>query len=103
MEQHPSGVAQKDSVKASGNNGETEDNDDIAVAEIEEDETKRKEIENKAQELRYREVILETFRFENDYGDEVHLQVFLRFFLFKDTAESFIALFLVLKKALKPS
>ena len=83
MEQHPSGVAQKDSVKASGNNGETEDNDDIAVAEIEEDETKRKEIENKAQELRYREVILETFRFENDYGDEVHLQVFLRFFFLK--------------------
>ena len=103
MEQHPSGVAQKDSVKASGNNGETEDNDDIAIAEIEEDETKRKEIENKAQELRYREVILETFRFENDYGDEVHLQVFLRFFSFKDTAESFIALFLLLKKALKPS
>ena len=93
MEQHPSGVAQKDSVKASGNNGETEDNDDIAVAEIEEDETKRKEIENKAQELRYREVILETFRFENDYGDEVHLQVFLRFFFFKTPRKASLLFF----------
>ena len=43
--------------------------------------------------------MLETFRFrdENDYGDEVHLQVFLRFF-FKDTPESFIPLFLLLKE-----
>ena len=54
MEQQPSGVAQKDSVvKASGNNGETEDNDDVAMVEIEEDETKRKGNENKGQELRY--------------------------------------------------
>jgi len=53
MEQQPSGVAQKDSVvKASGNNGETEHNDDIAIVEIEEDETKREGKENKAQELR---------------------------------------------------
>ena len=81
MEQQPSGVAQKDSVvKASGNNGETEHNDDIAIVEIEEDETKREGKENKAQELRQRDVMLETFRFENDYGDEVRLQVFLRFF-----------------------
>ena len=98
MEQHPSGVAQKDSVKASGNNGETEDNDDIAVAEIEEDETKRKEIENKAQELRYREVILETFRFENDYGDEVHLQVFLRFFFLKTPRKASLLFFCYWRK-----
>ena len=52
MEQQPSGVAQKDSVKASGNNGESEDNDDVAVVEMEEDETKREGNENKTQELR---------------------------------------------------
>ena len=53
MEQQPSGVAHKDSVvKASGNNKETEDNDDVAIVEMEEDESKRKEIESKAQKLR---------------------------------------------------
>ena len=52
MEQQPSGVAHKDSVKASGNNGETEDNDDVAIVEMEEDESKRTENESKGQELR---------------------------------------------------
>ena len=58
MEQQPSynnedsGVAQKDSVKVSGSNGESGDNDDIAIVEIEEDETKKEGNENKAQELR---------------------------------------------------
>ena len=53
MEQQPSAVAYKDSVvKASGNHGETEDNDDVAIVEMEEDESKRTENENKAQELR---------------------------------------------------
>ena len=53
MEQQPSAVAYKNSVvKASGNHGETEDNDDVAIVEMEEDESKRTENENKAQELR---------------------------------------------------
>ena len=52
MEQQPSGVAHKDSVKGSGNNGETEDNDDVAIVEMEEDESKRTENESKGQELR---------------------------------------------------
>ena len=52
MEQQPSGVAHKDSVKASGNHGETEDNDDVAIVEMEGDESKRTENESKGQELR---------------------------------------------------
>ena len=52
MEQQPSRVAHKDSVKASGNHGETEDNDDVAIVEMEEDESKRTENESKGQELR---------------------------------------------------
>lgn len=52
MEQQPSRVAHKDSVKASRNHGETEDNDDVAIVEMEEDESKRTENESKGQELR---------------------------------------------------